>query len=287
VTGHRSEGAAPRVDERRSERRADLGEVLTEEDREELRDLIRHDVPPEKIVRPAISLLHRDPPLTAKSFFYHRKFVFLTTVGIAVTLAVLATHDGGRVLLRFDEPVAEWIAEHRTGGWTDFFDLVSHFGDNVVVFSAAAVLAAWTWSRCRYLAITLVLAAMFRPAMEFLVKFVVDRTRPDIEPLGTFHGPSHPSGHPLAVASLWGQFPAVVALHSRSRAMWWAAVVTAFAIGGMVAAARVYKGAHYLTDVLASFSWAALYLAAVQGFFDRFHGTTNCRHPQHEVQASA
>jgi len=66
--------------------------------------------------------------------------------------------------------------------------------------------------------------------------------------------------------------------------MWWAAVFIAFGIGGMVAAARVYKGAHYLTDVTASFFWAALYLAAVQGFFDRFHGTANCQHPQHEVQ---
>src|SRR5690606_18173550 len=121
-------------------------------------------------------------------------------------------------------------------------------------------------SRCRYLAITLVLAAMFRPGMEFVVKFLVDRTRPDIEPLGTFEGPSHPSGHPLAVASLWGQFPAVVALHFRSRVLWWAAVVVAFTVGALVAAARVYKGAHYLTDVAASFVWAALYLAAVQGF---------------------
>ena len=75
-----------------------------------------------------------------------------------------------------------------------------------------------------------------------------------------------------------------MALHFRSRWMWWAAVFIAFGIGGMVAAARVYKGAHYLTDVTASFFWAALYLAAVQGFFDRFHGTANCQHPQHEVQ---
>lgn len=270
--------------ERRSDRRVELGEVLTEEDREGLRDLIRHEVPPDQIVRPAISLLHRDPPLTAKSFFYHRKVIFFTTISLAVLLALLAAYDGGRVLLQIDEPVAEWIAEHRTTAWTDFFNLVSHFGDNIVVFSAAALLAAWTWPRCRYLAITLVLAAMFRPAVEFLVKAGVDRTRPDIEPLGTFHGPSHPSGHPLAVASLWGQFPAVVALHSRSRRLWWAAVAVAFGIGAMVAAARVYKGAHYLTDVLASFLWAALYLAAVQGFFDRYHGTANCRHPQHETQ---
>lgn len=30
-------------------------------------------LPPELVVRPAISLLHRDPPLTAKQFFFHRK----------------------------------------------------------------------------------------------------------------------------------------------------------------------------------------------------------------------
>src|SRR5690606_23507165 len=138
---------------------------------------------------------------------------------------------------------------------------------------------------CRYLSIALVLAAMFRPGMEFVLKFVVDRPRPVIDPLGTFRGPSHPSGHPMAAASLWGLFPAVVALHFRSRLLWWAAVFVAFTIGGLVAAARVYKGAHYLTDVIASFAWAALYLAAVQGFFDRFHGTANCQHPQHETQA--
>ena len=199
-------------------------------------------------------------------------------------LAFLAAWKGGEVLLRVDEPVARWVAGIRTDELTQLFNNLSHLGDNIVIFSAAGLLAVWTWSRCRYLAVALVLAALFRPAMEFVLKGLVDRTRPTIEPLGTFNGPSHPSGHPLAVASLWGLFPAVVALHFRSRALWWASVVVAFTIGALVAAARVYKNAHYLTDVLASFTWAALYLAAVQGFFDRFHGTTNCKHPQHETQ---
>ncbi len=240
--------------------------------------------PPEEIVRPAISLLHRDPPLTAKHFFYHRKLVFAGTVTVAFSLAFLAAWDGGHVLLRVDEPVARWVSDNRTATWTRVFNNLSHFGDNVVVFGAAAVLAVWTWPRCRYLAVALILAAAMRPAMEFVLKGVVDRTRPTLDPLGRFHGPSHPSGHPMAVASLWGLLPAVVALHVRSRVLWWASVVLAFTVGALVAAARVYKGAHWLTDVLASFIWAALYLAAVQGFFDRYHGTTNCRHPQHETQ---
>jgi undecaprenyl-diphosphatase len=243
------------------------------------------ELPPDQVVRPAISLLHRDPPLTAKQFFFHRKGIFAATLTLSIGLALLAAWDGGRVLLRLDEPVAEWVASIRTDGLTAFFNGASRLGDNTFIFAVAALLALWTWNRCRYLAVALVLAALFRPLMEFVLKAGVDRTRPDIEPLAEFRGPSHPSGHPLAAASLWGLLPAVVALHVRSRALWWAAVALSCTVVVAVAAARVYKGAHYLTDVTASLSWAALYLAAVQGFFDRYHGSKNCRHPQHEVQA--
>jgi undecaprenyl-diphosphatase len=235
--------------------------------------------------RPAVSLLHRDPPLTPIQFFQTRRTVFLVVVGLLAVLTTLAAMDGGRILLHLDEPVTRWVAEHRTPFLTDFFNGISHFGDNIVVFPLALVLAAWTWPRCRYLAVALVLAAFMRPGLEYLLKDAVDRPRPNIDPLGTFHGPSHPSGHPLAAASLWGLVPAVVALHVHSRALWWTAVGMACAIVTGVAAARVYKGAHYLTDVTASLAWAGLYLALVQGFFDRFHGTKDCHHPQHEVQA--
>ena len=251
---------------------------------------IEHEIeelPPELVVRPAISLLHRDPPLTAKQFFFHRKGIFAITLSLAIGLAILATWEGGRVLLRIDDPVAEWVAGQRTDALTTFFNAASRLGDNTFIFAVAALLALWTWDRCRYLAVALVLAALFRPLMEFLLKAGIDRSRPDIEPLGHFQGPSHPSGHPLAAASLWGLVPAVVALHVRSRALWWTSVVVSCTVVVTVAAARVYKGAHYLTDVTASLAWAALYLASVQGFFDRYHGTKNCRHPQHEMQADA
>lgn len=237
------------------------------------------------VERPAVSILHRDPPLQPSDFFFHRRIVFVATVLAVVTLAVLASTDGSSVLLRIDEPVARWVSDVRTGAWTDFFNGASRLGDNIVVFAIAAPLAVVTWFRCRYLAVAIVLAAAFRPLMEFILKAGIDRERPDIDPLGEFAGPSHPSGHPMAAAALWGLIPAVVALHFRSRVLWWAAAVITFAIVVLVAAARVYKGAHWITDVTASLLWAGLYLLAVQGVFDRFHHERDCRHPQHETQA--
>jgi undecaprenyl-diphosphatase len=242
--------------------------------------------PPQEIVRPAVSLLHRDPPITAKHFFYHRKLVFGATLTFAVGLALLASWHGGEILLHVDDPVANWVARRRTDEWIDVFGAFSHLGDNYVVFAVAGVLALWTLPKCRYLAATLVVGALVRPLLEFILKDLVGRPRPNIHPLGTFRGPSHPSGHPLAAASVWGQLPAVVALHFRSKVLWWASVVVGFTVVALVAIARVVKGAHYLTDVAASYAWAALYLAAVQGFFDRYHGERDCKHPQHEVQAA-
>lgn len=242
--------------------------------------------PPEEVARPAVDLFHRDPPLTPSRFFFH-PVVFVLTISLVVGLAVAAAIDGGALLDTLDRPVARWIAEHRNADVTHLFNITSRFGDNVVVFGLAVILAALTVRRCKYLALALLAAAAVRPAVEFVLKAVVSRTRPDIAPLGDFHGPSHPSGHPMAAASLWGLMPAVVALHVRSRFAWWATVAASGVIIVSVAAARVYKGAHFLTDVIAALAWAGLYLACVQGLFDRLHHERDCAHPQHEVQAGA
>ncbi len=240
---------------------------------------------PGALDRPAISLIHRDPPLTPAKFLVHPWWSVAVLVSV-LTLAVLAAADRGSVLLEFDEPIMRWVVDLRTSLLTDQADNATRLGDNVVVFALAAVVAAVTWPRCRYLAMALLLAGAFRPAMEFVLKAVIDRERPQIEPLRDFQGPSHPSGHPMAAAAFWGLVPAVIALHVPSKRLWRIAVAASVAIVVLVAASRVYLGGHYPTDVIASLGWASLYLMVVQGTFDRFHHDHDCRHPQHETQAT-
>lgn len=234
--------------------------------------------------RPAFSLVHRDPPPSPVDFLYHRRVIFAVTLCGAVVLGTMAAIDGGDLLLTVDEPVTRWVVDRRTDAWTDFFGAASKLGDNIVVFVSAGILAAATVRRCRYLAAAFIGAAAVRPLLEFVLKAVIDRPRPDIEPLVDFAGPSHPSGHPLAAAALWGLVPAFVALHWRSRVLWWTAMTAAPLVVMAVAAARVYRGAHWTSDVVASLLWALLYLAAVQGVADRFHRERACLHPQHRTQ---
>lgn len=230
---------------------------------------------PPTLDRPAVSVLHREPPLTPSRFLSH-PYAFLGVLGSAITLAILAAVDGGSVLLRIDEPVARWISDQRTPTWTTIFDAASHLGDNIVIFPLAIIMASFVWRHCRVLAGAILGAAAVRPGLEFVLKAVIDRQRPTIDPIGEFHGPSHPSGHPMAALSFWGLMPAVVALYHGSRRHWWEVTGTSFAIIVAVAASRVYKGAHWLTDVTASLLWGALYLLAVQGVFDRYHHLSEC-----------
>lgn len=213
---------------------------------------------------------HRTPPYSPRHLFDNVPTLLLALATV-LTLAVLAAVDGGSALLTVDEPIMEWIVENRTDDWTTFFERVSRLGDNLVVFSIGLVLAVLTWQRCRTLAVALVFAAAIRPGLEFIVKDLIGRDRPDIAPLGEFLGPAHPSGHPLAAVSVWGLVPPIVALFGASRRVWWATTGLVSVTVVAVAASRVYKGAHWPTDVFASIVWGALFLLVVELAYDRAH----------------
>lgn len=213
---------------------------------------------------------HRNPPYSPRHLF-DRPVVLGATLGLALALAVLAGNDGGSVLLTVDEPVMRWIVRRRSDGWDHFFQWSSRLGDNIVVFPIGVALAAVCWHRCRVLAIALLVAAGVRPGFEFVLKYVVDRMRPDIDPVTSFAGPSHPSGHPLAAVSVWGLMPPVAAVFGASRRLWWAVTSIVVVVVALVATARVYRGAHWPTDVVASIVWGAMFLLVVEMFYDHLH----------------
>lgn len=229
---------------------------------------------------------HENPPFSPRHVF-EEEIALAAAFVLGITLALLAGFDDGRVLLRFDEPVQEWVVEQRTPDWDTFFQWTSRLGDNIVVFALALTMALIALPRCRFLAAAILLAVAFRPALEFVMKAVIERDRPDIEPLSDFMGPSHPSGHPMAFLSVWGLLPPLLALYGASKRVWWTAVgfVCVGAVG--VAAARVYRGAHWTTDVVASLLWASLYLLAVQLLYEWAHTHRLCSGRRPEVREDA
>ena len=103
-------------------------------------------------------------------------------------------------------------------------------------------------------------ASAARPAVEWVLKELVDRARPDIDRLVPGKGPSFSSGHVMAAIAIWGLLPPVVALVSgRHRARWWSETVIA-----AVAFRRVFLGVHWLTDVIGALLLGACTCWAVE-----------------------
>ena len=168
--------------------------------------------------------LHCEPPLTPARFFALRPRLRTMLAVIFALLAAAAWVGGGAMLLTWDEPIQRAVEASRTDITNDVFRTVSFLGSTTAVLSLGCVLAALAWRRCRAVGIVVLLAMLSRPLLEFTLKAIVDRDRPDLERLVAGNGPSFPSGHVMAAVALWGLVPLVVTLYTRDRRIWWASV---------------------------------------------------------------
>ncbi len=219
--------------------------------------------------------VHHTPPATPCSVLLPRRGL-LTALGVLLgLLALAAAARGGEVLLTWDEPIQHWVEAHRTSTLDTVFLTISRFGATIPVLVLGTAAAALTWRRCRAVGVALLVATFSRPLLEFAVKALVDRERPDLDRLVAGNGPSFPSGHVMASIALWGLLPLVVSLYTRRREVWWASVAVAGTLIAGIAASRVYLGVHWFSDVTAGLVVGAFFLIGVETLLHRQH----VRHP--------
>lgn len=220
--------------------------------------------------------LHRDPPLTPAGVLLGRRWPLPAVLVAFGVLAAAAGVDDGRLLAPIDEPVTLTLLDWRSGSLDAVVKTISALGGLTVVTAVLVVVLLVVWHECRALAWTLLAASAARPALEWALKELVGRDRPDLDRLVPGNGPSFPSGHVMAAIAIWGLLPPVVALVSgRRRAWWWSVIVSATVIGA-VAFSRVYLGVHWLTDVVGALLLGALYLVAVEWLLAWHHRRRPC-----------
>jgi undecaprenyl-diphosphatase len=170
---------------------------------------------------------------------------------------------------RADAGVSRWLARRHSPGLNDLTKLTTELGGTLTITALAVLTVAGTallWRRWREP--MLVAAAVAGEVGIFLVvTLLVDRQRPPVPHLDQAPPTSSfPSGHTAASIALYGAVAVLTCERARSALVRGLFIALAVVIPVIVAASRLYRGMHYLSDVLGGVLLGGCWLyAAVHG----------------------
>jgi undecaprenyl-diphosphatase len=195
-----------------------------------------------------------------------------TATGLVLTVALGVVIAGGFVLgvlayltrsssalVDLDSAVGQWGVDHASSWSTAILEQLTHIGDTWYCLVIAAVVAAIEMIRVPHRWIPVFLGAVIfgNVLLVNTIKAMLDRVRPEFNPIAETLGPSFPSGHSAMAAAFWA---AVALLFARRRSPRTRALLSGLAVGLAVTTAgtRVLLGVHWLSDVVAglAFGWA-------------------------------
>jgi membrane-associated phospholipid phosphatase len=196
--------------------------------------------------------------------------VLIAVVGILVGM-LLAKALGHSALVRADGGVDRWFARHRTHDLNSVTGVIAGLGGTPVVTGLAVltvIAAALVWRRWREPA--LMAAAMFGEVVIFLtITTLVNRARPPVPHLDAAPPTSSfPSGHTAASVALYGAWAILSWERARTVLVRGLFTVLAVVVPVLVGIARLYRGMHFPTDVIAgallSLAWLPLVVKAIR-----------------------
>lgn len=154
-------------------------------------------------------------------------------------------------ITHIDALVVLWAEKIRTPGLFDFFKFTTYVG-TIAVTAAIAVITSIVLIRQhkRIYVLYLWLAYLGAELTTWVIKYMVNRPRPDIISGVREFNPSFPSGHATAVASIALFIAYLLVKSSSSVKAQVSYVVGAFAILTFVSFSRIYLNVHYLSDVV-------------------------------------
>jgi undecaprenyl-diphosphatase len=162
-------------------------------------------------------------------------------------------------LVDVDRAIYGSLQSVRTRLGDDVMVTITELGSAVVMIAVVGVIGVWFAITRRYRTLAYWLsAALFAQALVFGLKYALGRARPvsalDVE------GFSFPSGHAAQSLVVFG-FLAFLLGHGKSASQKTVFAGCAVAIALLVAFSRIYLGAHWFSDVVASFGLATAWIA--------------------------
>lgn len=179
-------------------------------------------------------------------------YVGLVIFGLALGWLLLGPiADSG--LAAVDESVAFQLEAGRDEHWDELTAIGSDFSDTITIIAALVILMVsfvWFWRRWRE-ALTLGVALLLESSAFVTISLTVGRERPPVEQLDISPPTaSFPSGHTGAAFAFYTALAVIVFWRTDNPLARALAIAGAVIIPSIVALSRMYRGMHFLTDII-------------------------------------
>ncbi|GJM29094.1 MAG: phosphatidylglycerophosphatase B [Cyclobacteriaceae bacterium] len=198
--------------------------------------------------------------------------IFLFTIAISLIVGILGLKVfleitealRADLLTDWDDRVSHWIHQLRNPVATKFVIAATQLG-NVYAYLVLIILIAWyahQKERGWYITLQITLVLATAALLNIILKFAIDRQRPQGVEIIDAGGLSFPSGHAMGSFAFYGFLIFLVWAHIKSRPK---RIILSIALAGLILLigfTRVYLGVHYPSDVVAGYaaglSWLAI-----------------------------
>ncbi|MGK7389812.1 MAG: phosphatase PAP2 family protein [Candidatus Cyclobacteriaceae bacterium M2_1C_046] len=201
----------------------------------------------------------------------HKKnLAFIITLGAGLLISGLLVNAflelleelSEQELAPFDDAVAGFVKDIRSGPLTDFFTYATKLSDQEFYFIATPILAViiyFIYGRLTK-AVRLTLVLIVASTINLLLKDFIERPRPKGEHLVEVSTASFPSGHTVSSVAFYGFLIYIFWMSDLNRIhKIWITVLLGLIILS-VGFSRIYLGVHYTTDVIAGFLAGGFFL---------------------------
>lgn len=199
-----------------------------------------------------------------------RLFIFTLLIGLGISIVALqiflelAEALREELLNDLDSKVSAWIMGLRQPLLTRFVLISTELGGPYIYPFLIAGITWYTHKKERgwNISIQVLIVLTTTALLNVILKFFINRTRPEDVQLIEAAGLSFPSGHSMGSMAFYGFIIYLIWLHFRSPSLKIGLSVLMAVIILLIGFTRIYLGVHYPSDVAAGFaaglSWLAI-----------------------------
>lgn len=167
-------------------------------------------------------------------------------------------------IYRWDIGVYEQISYFISEPLTIVAKIITTIGSAYIIIALFLIIMIWGWKKGygKYILSNLVLIF----ASNQILKRIIRRPRPELNPIVIENGFSFPSGHSMVSMGFYGLFMYFIYKKVKNTKIKWISCTAIAILILLIGISRIYLGVHYASDVLAGFCISLAYLS----IFTRF-----------------